>query len=469
MRLSLWHAAIAVSLVAAFATPASAAAAGGRTVYVAPGGSDSADGSRAHPFAGIQHAVAALGGGGTVVLRGGRYAQRVSLVGVHDVAVVAQPGEHPVLDGSSLKVPTGRSAMITIADSTDITVRGLDVTGYRTNDIAGMPIGIYVHGGDTGIHIVGNHVHDLGNHNGTQGSMDMNAHGIAVYGDNAARPVHDLAIESNEVDHLTLGASESVVVNGNVDGWRIAGNRIHDNNNIGIDAIGYEPTITGKDRYTDVNRARNGYIGFNDVERINSQGNPAYYSDGSYCNCADGVYVDGGTKIVIERNVAVSNDIGIEVAAENPKGSADHVTVRDNRVTGSWYVGITTGGYCDGEDDCGGVGTGRSFDNVFTGNRLSDNNTDQDGSPEFLVQYHESDNVITGNTICAAGDGGLALGTVPRSDSGRGDVVDHNHYSVADTSATATQWGWAGTTYTGWSTYRRATGLDAHSTLTRNC
>ena len=37
-----------------------------------------------------------------------------------------------------------------------------------------------------------------------------------------------------------LGASESVVVNGNVKGWRIAGNHIHDNNNIGIDAIGYE-------------------------------------------------------------------------------------------------------------------------------------------------------------------------------------------------------------------------------------
>jgi hypothetical protein len=461
--------AIPVSLVAALVTPTSSAAVGGRTVYVAPGGSDSADGSRAHPFAGIQHAIGALRGGGTVVLRGGRYAQRVSLVDVHDVTVRAQAGEHPVLDGSSLKVPTGRSAMITIANSTDLTIRGLDITGYRTSDIDAMPIGIYVHGGDTGIHIVGNHVHDLGNQNGTQGSMDMNAHGIAVYGDSAARPVHDLTIDSNEVDHLTLGASESVVVNGNVDGWRITGNRIHDNNNIGIDAIGFEPTISGKDRYTDINRARNGYIGFNDVRRINSQGNPAYYSDGTYCNCADGVYVDGGTRIVIEHNVAVGNDIGIEVAAENPKGSADHVAVRDNRITGSWFVGVTTGGYCDGGDDCGGVRTGRSFDNLFTGNLLYDNNTDRDGSPEFLVQYHESDNTITGNTICPAGGGVLSLGTVPRSDSGRGDVVDHNHYSVAGASAATAQWGWAGTTYVGWSAYRKATGLDTHGTLTPTC
>jgi hypothetical protein len=386
VKFSPWHAVIPVTVAVVLAAALPASATGDRVVYVAPGGSNSADGSPARPFAGIQHAIGALPHGGTVVLRGGTYAQRVDLVDVHDVAVVAAPGQHPVLDGSSLTVPSGRSAMVTIADSTDVTVRGLDITGYRTTDIAAMPIGIYVHGGDTDVDITDNHVHDLGNHNATQGSMDMNAHGIAVYGDSATRSVHDLTIHANEVDHLTLGASESVVVNGNVDGWRITGNHIHDNNNIGIDAIGYEPTITGADRYTNVNRARNGYIGDNDVERINSRGNPAYYSDGTYCDCADGVYVDGGTRIVIDHNVAVGNDIGVEVAAENPKGSADHVTVRDNRISGSWFVGITTGGYCDGRDDCGGVPTGRSFDNVFTGNVLRENNTDQDGSPEFLVQ-----------------------------------------------------------------------------------
>jgi hypothetical protein len=57
-----------------------------------------------------------------------------------------------------------------------------------------------------------------------------------------------------------------------------------------------------------------------------------------------------------------------------------------------------------------------------------------------------------------------SLGTVPRSDSGHGDVVDHNRYSAVTAS-----WGWAGTTYSGWSAYRRATGLDAHSTLVPAC
>ena len=435
------------------------------TVYVARGGSDAAAGTRAAPFATIQHAVDALAahaGGGAVLIRGGSYAQRVQIHGVDDVTVAAAPGEHAVLDGASLTVPDGRSAMVDIADSTGVTVTGLDITGYRTSAIAGMPIGVYVHGGDTRITLSGLHVHDMGNDNGTLGSMDMNAHGIAAYGDSPARPITGLTIADNEVDHLRLGASESVVVNGNVQGWRITGNRIHDDDNIGIDAIGYEPTLSGSDRYTELNRARDGVISGNTVVDIKSEGNPAYWSDGAWCNCADGIYVDGGTRIDISGNTATADDIGVEVAAENPRGAADHVTVTGNRISESRYVGIATGGYCDGEEDCGGVQTGRSFDNTFTGNTLRENNTDDDGSPQFLIQYHEQDNRITGNTICATGGQSLLLGTVPRSTSGTGDVVSGNTYTAAADAATA-QWGWSGVTYTGFAAYRTATGRDAGS------
>jgi len=446
--------------------PATAAAATTPTTYVAPGGSDAAAGTVTAPFATIQHAVDTLGGGGTVVVRGGTYAQRVSLKNATGITITVAAGEHAVLDGSTLTVPTGRSAMVDIVGSTNIAVLGLDITGYRTSAIDGMPIGIYVHGGDTGITIHGDHVHAMGNYNGTLGSMDMNAHGIAVYGDSPTRSVSALTIDGNEVDHLSLGASESVVVNGNVDGWQITGNHIHDDNNIGIDAIGFEPTLPAAYRYTDLNRARNGTISGNVVENIISEGNPAYWSDGSWCNCADGIYVDGGTHIGISGNTTTRADIGIEVAAENAKGAADHVTVTGNTVQLSRYVGITTGGYCDGGSDCGGVNTGRSFANTFTGNTLRNNNTDHDGSPEFLVQYHESGNRITGNTICAAGPGILLLGTVARSTSGAGDVVDDNVYSAAAATSATGQWGWHGVTYTGWSSYRAATGLDAHSTFT---
>jgi hypothetical protein len=309
----------------------------------------------------------------------------------------------------------------------------------------------------------------MGNDNGTLGSMAMNAHGIAAYGDSPTRSISALTITGNEVDHLKLGASESVVVNGNVDGWAITGNHVHDDNNIGIDAIGYEPTLPPAYRYTDLDRARNGVISANVVENIISAGNPAYWSPTGWCNCADGLYVDGGTHITIAGNTSRAADIGIEVAAENPRGAADHVTVHANTVTDSRYVGITTGGYCDGGQDCGAVQTGKSYANSFTGNLLRNNNTDHDGSPEFLIQYHESDNQITGNTICAAGPGILLLGTVARSTSGPGDTVDGNTYSAPTATTATAQWGWHGITYTGFSAYRAATGLDTHSSFSVSC
>src|SRR5256885_901068 len=86
----------------------------------------------------------------------GRNAQRIGLHGAGNVTVTAAPGAHPVLDGSTLPVPTGRSAMVDIADSTSVTVHGLDITGYRTTAIDAMPIGIYVHGGDSGVSVRGN-------------------------------------------------------------------------------------------------------------------------------------------------------------------------------------------------------------------------------------------------------------------------------------------------------------------------
>src|SRR5207244_4263517 len=114
-------------------------------------------------------------------------------------------------------------------------------------------------GHDDSITLAHNHVHHLGNDNTTLGSFDINAHGIAVYGRDPSRSISRLRIVGNEVDHLKLGASEAVVVNGNVRGWSILRNRIHHVNNIGIDAIGYEETVPGH-QYSAVNRARSGVI-----------------------------------------------------------------------------------------------------------------------------------------------------------------------------------------------------------------
>jgi hypothetical protein len=437
-------------------------------VFVSPAGHAGAAGTRQDPLASVDEAVARVADGGVrgvVLLRGGTYAQRIKLAGVHHVTVRAFRHEQVILDGGPLTPPPDRSAMVTVVNSSHVTVRGLDIRKYDTTSKRAVPIGIYVHGATSHISLVRNHVHSMGNYNGTLGSFDINAHGIAVYGDRVHHPITHVRINRNEVDHLALGASESVVVNGNVKNWRITHNRIHDNNNIGIDAIGFEPTLSGPARYTRANRARDGVIADNVIRNIISRGNPAYYEDGGWCDCADGIYIDGGTGIRVERNRVVGNDIGIEVAAENARGSADHVVVADNFVTRSGYVGIATGGYCDGAEDCGGVQTGRAFDNRFLHNTLYANNQFADGSPELLVQYHTSRTVIQGNILRATGRGQPLLGTVPRVQhdaTSAAPRIDGNLYFSAGGRARAS-FGLQGVTYTGWRAYRSATGEDVHS------
>ena len=140
-------------------------------------------------------------------------------------------------------------------------------------------------------------------------------------------------------------------------------------------------------------------------------------------------------------------------------------------ITGSGYVGITTGGYCNGTDDCGGVKTGRSHDNRFTGNRLRDNNTLDDGSPEVLVQYYAYRNTFDHNAVWATDDAHAVLGTVTganRDGLSRPLRADHNTYWVTGGRAKTATFGSLGKTYTGFETYRHATGLDQHSRFVRS-
>lgn len=432
-------------------------------LYVSPTGSDRNPGTAQAPLRTPQLAVDRSLRGGIVELTDGTYAkQRMLIVGATDLTVRAAPRATPVLDETGLTPMDGDGGVVEIRDGARITVSGLTITGYRTRSMAKVPIGIYVTGAAKNVTLSGNHVHHLGNDNPTRGSFDINAHGIAVYGRNATSSISGLTVTDNEIDHLVLGASEAVVVNGNVDGWAVTGNNVHDNNNIGIDAIGYEDTIPGTARYTDANRARNGVIADNTVTNIISKGNPSYFEDGVWCNCADGIYVDGGRSIRIENNTVTRADIGIEVAAENPKGRTNDVRVTGNTVTGSGYVGLAVGGY--------GPRRGEAFEVTVRDNTFRGNNTLNDGSPEVLLQYKVHETTITGNSITATNRDNPVLvqrlkaaGTPAQN---AGVRLDCNDYSVPGPTGDAS-FVWLGTPQVGLAAWRQASGQDAHSTVTR--
>jgi hypothetical protein len=106
--------------------------------FVAPGGSDTNQGTIEQPFQTIRRALTELRPGETIYMRGGRYAMRESVAlnqsgtAERKYALSAYPGENPVLDFAG---STGRSRGITLSGNYWM-VKGLAIT----NAFGGMNI-----------------------------------------------------------------------------------------------------------------------------------------------------------------------------------------------------------------------------------------------------------------------------------------------------------------------------------------
>jgi Right handed beta helix region len=421
--------------------------------YVSPAGDDSNPGTLQAPWRTIQHAADAVTAGSTVNVRGGVYEERVSMNvsgNARDgyVTFRSYPGETAILDGERL-TPEGRSGMLVVLNKSYVRIQGFEIRNYRTDDRRRTPMGISVLGAGTHIELLKNNVHHIEQ---TFSGRDApgrgaNAFGIAVYGTDAKQPITDLVIDGNEVHHLKTGSSESLVVNGNVTSFRITRNVVHDNNNIGIDIIGAERTAPDPA----VDQARDGVVSENLVYNITSRGNPAYGNDQS----SDGIYVDGGTRILIERNVIHHVDFGIELASEHRGRTTSYVTARNNLIYGCNTAGVSIGGY--------GAERGGTDHCTVINNTLYGNDTADTGSGEFQMQFNMTNNVFENNIVDA---GGRCLLTSSKSgpvDSHTPAVsLDYNVYYCVS-GAEMSKWGWHPASFTGFTSYVRTTGNDQHS------
>jgi len=420
--------------------------------YVATTGNDSNPGTQSAPWKTIQHAADTLHAGSTVYVRGGTYEElvRVNVSGnANDgfITFKSYPRETAILDASHF-TPQDRQGVLTVQNQSYVRVEGFEIRNFHTAEHRLTPMGINVIGSGSHIELLNNNVHDIqqtfpGRDRPGSGG---NGFGIAVYGTNAKAPITDLIIDGNEVHHLKTGSSESLVVNGNVTNFHITHNTVHDNNNIGIDVIGFERTAPDPA----VDQARDGVVSHNLVYNITSRGNPAYGNDQS----SDGIYVDGGTRILIEQNTLHDVDFGIELASEHKDRSTSYITARNNLIYHCHTAGVSIGGYAPDR--------GHTEHTYVINNTLYENDTSSTGSGEFQMQWNMSDNIFANNIVYAGPHCLMSLIKTQVDKSQPPALIDHNLYYCA-AGPEASTWAEVSGTVKGFENYVKSTGNDEHS------
>jgi hypothetical protein len=441
-----------LSLVVLFVCVSAAFGQSNSSFYVSTAGADSNPGTQAAPWRTLQHAADTVRAGSTVSVRGGVYEELVSIKASGNatdgfITFRSYSGETAILDARHF-TPSGRNAVLTIQNQSYVRIEGFEIRNFHTAEHRLTPLGISVIGSGSHIELLKNNVHHIEQ---TFPGRDApgsggNGFGIAVYGTDAKTPISELVIDGNEVHHLQTGSSESLVVNGNVTNFRITHNVVHDNNNIGIDVIGFERTAPDPA----VDQARDGVVSGNLVYNITSRGNPAYGNDES----SDGIYVDGGTRILIEQNVIHDVDFGIELASEHKDRATSYVTARNNLIYHGHTAGVSIGGYAPER--------GHTEHCKVVNNTLYDNDTSGTGSGEFQMQWNMADDIFENNIVYA---GSRCLMTVNKSRVEKSQppvTIDHNLYYCAP-GAKATVWKEFSTTVTGFDKYVESTGNDRHS------
>jgi hypothetical protein len=437
--------------------------------YVSTSGLDTNPGTFAQPWRTIQKAADSVAAGDTVHVRGngGVYAERVTISNKDGTAALpivfrTYSGDPmAVVNQTGVTPPNGTSALLTIVNSDHVRIEGIEFRNYRTAGTNAqqkqqIPSGIYVTGDGDGIQILNCVVHDIWQSCATLNDFGANGFGIAVYG-NSATAIHGLVIEGCEVYNLRTGASESVVLNGNVTNFTVRNNTVHDCNNIGIDFIGFE----GTNAIEALDQARNGVCAGNVVYNVDSRFNPAYGGNfttggGNNSRSAPGLYVDGGRDIVMESNHVYACNFAVSVGSENPGKVVSNVIVRNNVLHHCHVGGIVIGG--------SGTGNGGADGCAFTNNTLYDNDTVGFGGGQVMIQNYVSNTSIQRNLMASTAASVQFVLKDNSTGSFAAGAIDWNLYKR--NSSASFEFIWNGTSYSTFANWKSGGGIakDASST-----
>lgn len=425
-----------------------------QTYYVAKTGNDSNTGLSAQAaWLTIGHAALTAKAGSTVLVGAGTYHESVTFSnsGTASAPIVFKGQGVATVDGSSgvpccttPSVEMGNGFLccttqglfnIVAAGSVNyLTVEGFTIQNYTTSSASEVPVGVLIAGSGTGIILRNNTIKNIQTTAGKNG----NAYGIGVFG-TSANPL-SVTVSRNTVTGCLTGESETTTFNGNVQDFVVSNNVIFDNDNIGMDAIGFENVgPAGFDQ------AKNGRVFGNLIYNNSAKANPG---EGKEYD-EDGIYCDGCTAVTFERNTIYGNDLGIEATSEIEGQVGSNIIIRNNLIYANNSNGVSVGGYAKS-------GTGGSTDITIVNNSLYDNDTQNTGSGEFQIQYRATGIVFENNIVYAGKQGLFIHGYV----AGSGVTADYNDYY---TTSKTTTFELNKKTYATFAAYQAATQQDLNS------
>lgn len=349
--------------------------------YVSSAGSNSNTGSLSAPWLTIQSALSHLKSTDTLNIMNGIYNEKLNIP-VSGLTIRNYQNHTPIIDATGL---TSQVPVLQIINISNTIIDGLELR----NNIMLDAQGILVDGNCQNITIKNCKVHDIHFSSNVSASVNSNtnAQGIIVYGSNATMPISNLKILNNQLYNCRLGYSEGIAVNGNVTGFEVSGNSVHDLTNIGIDLIGFEGTSSN----TANDQARNGVI----------RNNLVYHCVSTYAT-SGGLYIDGGKSLIIENNTSYHNGYGIEIGCENAGKTTDSILVRNNVFYDNEVCAVALGGWNYPK-------SGKVINSAFRNNTCYYNDYSKSGNGEIYLSYSENctieNNIFfttTANSLCYA-------------------------------------------------------------------
>jgi hypothetical protein len=380
------------------------------TFYVSTTGDDVNPGSQGLPWRTIQHAMNTVTAGSTVNIMAGTYHERLTLnvSGAASSPIIFQPNGYTGLaaDGTpagasiaynGYKTPVGDSVILdytylgTVTDNIPflnisnrrsyVTIQGLTFQNFT--GMAKPACGLRIDGGSNNIQII--NCRFLNNKNIGDFTLDYRLEHIRLWNCNHC------SLTGNEMGYIRAAESENCTFDtvNSVNNSAIS-NYVHD-----IDATAFD--IHGG--------ANNCLLRANLIE-YSSLKRDGMVWDNSYANA---IYVDGGNRSIIERNLVRHSGLAIAVLVESnqlPAHRCHDIIVRDNIVHDNKVLGLMAGVWYSDTD-------GSAVYNItFTNNTSARNLQGIRIRPYTNATVKWENNILYQNATGVADDNNWPIGTI---------------------------------------------------------